>query len=243
MPCRPHRRQARCPTAGQEVEQFGAGLEPDAGLDRHEGERSDDRPDGIDRGPFPGEDAPHPMIRPGDAQQRRHHGRTRHDEDGAEHDRGLPRQPEEPPCEQAGPGPGDRYPEGEQPAGDTPAVTLQFGEGEIETTVEEDDRHGQSDERHKGRPEGHDRIDRAREAAGQMPDRQQQDDGRELELPGDDLASHGQGEREPDPDENLGRRHGPPPPTVRLNTDLLPRVGHHSERVKTKDARPIIRRR
>ena len=58
-------------------------------------------------------------------------------------------------------------------------VALQFAELEVETPVEQDDRHRECDERREGRTQAFCGVHGADEMAGEEPHRQQQDDGRD----------------------------------------------------------------
>jgi hypothetical protein len=152
--------------------------------------------------------------RPG-RQQGRHHGRARHNDDGAQHDRGFVRQAEQWTGQQRGTGPRDRDTQVEQATDDTLVVALQFAELEVESTVEQDDRHGKCNERRERRAQTLGGVHCTDVMARDEPHRQQQDDGRYAHALGHDLAAHSEQHRQAEADEDVALGH---PATITMRT-------------------------
>ena len=160
-----------------------------ARLEGLEDNNGDDGIEEIDGGPFEVEDLGQLLARTCGLQDRGHDGRSRDDQDGPEHHRCPPVQPEKEPSEEACSRPSDRNAEAPQPALHQVTVSLEAGDSEIEAPIEQDDGDRKADQRLERGTEELVRVDRDGQDAGDESNGEEQDNGRNAQLGGDDLRA------------------------------------------------------
>ena len=177
--------QAAADAQQHEARHVDAAAEGDD-LDDEQGQH---RADGVDEDAFPLQDGPAAPFGPNLAQQRADDGGAGDDQDCAEDDGQRPVEAEQEARPQRGHEPGRQRADGDEPRHDRAAVG-QFLELQRQAALKEDQADGQRHEREKRFPQQPVGVNQAEDRAEQETRQQQQQDGRQAQMPGDQLRPH-----------------------------------------------------